>query len=135
MQNKVWQSCLSASRGHSNISHISVLGLFFIKGFGEKSNETKNSAFCNLILTMLFTSLCGLHIQAYLRDIAGMVPDQGNKATYNLFALGESCLQFVKKNTTSVKCNNAKCNKTKYTYIGLLFKFFFSCHGFIHKVA
>lgn len=52
-------------------------------------------------------------VQAYLRDFVGLIPDHHNKAHHNLFADGGSCLQFA-KNTISVKCNNAKHNKTRY---------------------
>lgn len=46
-------------------------------------------------------------IEAYLRDIAGLVPDRHNKARRNPFARGGSCLQFVKNHI--YKCNKAKC--------------------------
>ena len=52
-------------------------------------------------------------LQAYLRDIAGLVPDNCNKveyhnqASHNLFAGGGSCLQFV-KNAISMKQNKTR---------------------------
>lgn len=45
-------------------------------------------------------------IQAHLKDNAGAVPDHPKKVKYNL-----CCLQLVKK--TSVKLNEAKCNKMR----------------------
>lgn len=46
-------------------------------------------------------------IEAYVRDIAGLVPDRRNKARHNPFARGGSCLQFVKNHI--YKRNKAKC--------------------------
>lgn len=59
------------------------------------------------------TNLQDIELQAYLVDIAGLVPDLCNKVSHNLFVSGESCLQFV-KNVTSVKCNKAKSSKMNY---------------------
>lgn len=47
-----------------------------------------------------------------LRDIAGFVPDHHDKVSCNLFASGESCLQFV-KNTPPMKHNKLKGNKMR----------------------
>lgn len=46
-------------------------------------------------------------IEAYLREIAGLVPDHRNKARRNPFAREGSCLQFVKNHIY-------KRNKAKY---------------------
>lgn len=67
-------------------------------------------AFCNLILPMVLISPYGLCIQTHLREITGTAPEHRNKVSHSLFAGGGSCIQFV-KNTTSVKCGRAKCNK------------------------
>ena len=56
-----------------------------------------------------------LLLQAYFRDIVGLVPDHHKKVSHNLFAGGGSCLQFV-KTATSMKCNEAKHNKRRHAY-------------------
>ena len=52
-------------------------------------------------------------IQEYLGDTVGSVPDHYNKASRNLFAGREFCLEFV-KNATTVKHSKAQYNKMRY---------------------
>ena len=63
-----------------------------------------------MILHLIFKLKC---IQAYLRNVAGSVPDHHDKTNQNRFAGGGSCLQFVKI-TASVKRNKAKLNKRMF---------------------
>lgn len=77
----------------------------------------------------LYVEFRELIVQAYLGNIAGLVPEHHNKASITIkrviiFLLvcvcvcggaGVACLQFLKK-TTSLKLSKAKCNKTIYAY-------------------
>lgn len=61
-----------------------------------------------LAVRQLCVRFCGCRsMQAYPGDIEGSVPEHGNKASSNLFAVGGPCLQFV-RNATSVQNHKAK---------------------------
>lgn len=96
------------------MSHIATAGVYKVKA--RDAVVLVSCCHCNKLPQM----------QAYLEDIAGLVPDfhskasipikYRNKANRHPFAGERSCLQFV-KHKTSVKLNKAKCNKTMHACV------------------
>lgn len=69
-----------------------------------------------------------MRAQAYLGDTASSVPDHRNEANIAIqrviiFLLEEGLnFSLLKKNTTPVKCNKAKHNKTRYACVLEIFE-------------